>query len=375
MPDGSAYSGLLLADGLSEDGWEVHVAFGSEGPMVDEYGAAGHQTHVVPHDNWLRRDRTHQFVKDIWLEWRKASAFKAIVNALSLDLVYLNTVVSLAGAVAAHRMSVPCVWHLREMFADIGGEMRAPNWAIPLVRWVIHTHADQILANSTATASNLLGERVEGVSVIPNAVRSEFFEEDRTQAEGRSVFGLGPHDLVIGVPGTLRPMKGHPFFFDAVAPILRDRNEVRVVVTGGGTDEFTTRLKEKVRDHEIEDKVYFLGWVEDMPAFYRACDMVCIPSRAEPFGRTVIEAFAVGTPVVATAVGGLKEVIRNGKNGLLVSYDDEEALSEAIYRLVENSELRREIAEEAHKEGRKKYTGHKYKEKISSVIEDLFPDK
>ena len=64
------------------------------------------------------------------------------------------------------------------------------------------------------------------------------------------------------------------------------------------------------------DRIHFVGWVEDMPAFYRACDMVCIPSRAEPFGRTAIEAFAVGTPVVATAVGGLQEIVEDERTGL-----------------------------------------------------------
>ena len=127
--DGSAFSGLLVADGLRQAGWDTHVAFGFHGPMVAEYEQAGHHTHVIPHKNWLRRGWTPQFVKDVAQEWGRASDFEALISSLHPSVVYLNTVVSLAGAVAARRGGVPCVWHLREMFSDIGGEMHAPRWA------------------------------------------------------------------------------------------------------------------------------------------------------------------------------------------------------------------------------------------------------
>ena len=294
--DGSAHSGLLLADGLRKAGWDTHVAFGFEGPMTERYAAAGHEVSVVPHKNWLRRTHAHQFAKCVWNEWRRAEALERLIEERCPDLVYVNTVVSLAGALAARRTDTPCIWHLREMFADIGGEMQAPGWTVPLVRWMIRAHADRLVANSEATARNLLGERAEAATVIPNAVGVAFFEEGRSQQEAREAFDLPEEGPVVGVPATLRPVKGHPFFFDAVAPLLRKRPELRAAVTGKGTDAFTARLEGQIQDLGIEGQVEMLGWVEDMPAFYRACDLVCLPSRAEPFGRTAIEAFATGTP-------------------------------------------------------------------------------
>lgn len=368
--DGSAHSGLLLANGLRDAGWVTHVAFGFEGPIIERYAAAGHQTHVVPHKNWLRRGRTHQFVKDVYLEWQKAAAFESLMGKIAPDVVYLNTVVSLAGAVAARRREMPCVWHLREMFAEIGGEMHAPNWAIPLVRWVIRRHADRLVANSTATARNLLGGYTSDATVIPNAVRTAFFDEDRTQTETRSGFGLTEDTPLIGVPGTLRPMKGHPFFFNAVAPLLRGRDELRVAVTGEGEADFTHQLKEQIRDLGIQDRVVFLGWIEDMPAFYRACDLVCVPSRAEPFGRTAIEAFAVGTPVVASAVGGLNEIVTDEETGLLVPYGDD-ALANSLRRLLESPDLRQTICANARREAEEKYHEQVYKKRIASLVAEM----
>jgi glycosyltransferase involved in cell wall biosynthesis len=366
--DGSAHSGLLLADGLREAGWDTHAAFGFEGPIIERYAAAGHETHVLPHDNWLRRHRTHQFAKDVWLEWRKASIFNALIEEVQADLVYLNTVVSLAGAVAARRQGVPCVWHLREMFADVGGEMRAPSWAVPLVRRIIRAHADRIVANSTATARNVLAGSEDGVDVIPNAVRAPFFEEERTQEDARAVFSLSRDGPIVGVPGTLRPMKGHPFLFDAAASVLRERENLQVAVTGDGDGEFVAQLKRQVDELGIADRVHFLGWVKDMPAFYRACDLVCIPSRAEPFGRTAIEAFATGTPVIATAVGGLQEIVTDGETGRLVPYGDEEALAAAVQQSLERPALRRKMANHARQVAEEKYHERVYKNRIGEVV-------
>jgi glycosyltransferase involved in cell wall biosynthesis len=371
--DGSAHSGLLLADGLREAGWDTHVAFGFEGPMTERYAAAGHEVSVVPHKNWLRRTHAHQFAKDLWLEWRRAEAIERLIEETGADLVYVNTVVSLAGALAARWTGTPCIWHLREMFADIGGEMQAPGWTVPLVRWVIRAHADRLVANSAATARNLLGERADEATVIPNAVGTAFFEEDRSQKVARAAFDLPLDVPIVGVPATLRSVKGHPFFFDAVAPVLRKRPKLRVAVTGEGTDPFTARLERQIRDLRIEGQVEMLGWVEDMPAFYRACDLVCLPSRAEPFGRTAIEAFAVGTPVVATAVGGLQDIVTDGDTGLLVPYGDEEALAEAVRRGLGDADLREQLAEAARREGEEKYHERVYKKRISSLVAETTP--
>lgn len=367
--DGSAHSGLLLADGLREAGWETHVAFGFEGPIIERYATAGHETYVVPHDNWLRRGRTHHFAKDVWQEWGTAAAFETLIEDVRPDAVYLNTVVSLAGALAARRQDVPCVWHLREMFADVGGEMGAPRWAVPLMRRLVRWHADRLVANSKATARNLMGSSRSAVDeVVPNAVRTTFFEEDRPQEEARAAFDLPLDGPVVGVPGTLRPMKGHPFFFDAVAPVLQTRKGLRVAVTGGGENEFFGRLRAQVDALGVQEQVRFLGWVEDMPAFYRACDLVCVPSRAEPFGRTAIEAFATETPVVATAVGGLAEIVTDGETGRLVSYGDEKSLAAAVRELLDRPELRQKMTVSARRAAEENYHERVYKDRISKVV-------
>jgi glycosyltransferase involved in cell wall biosynthesis len=354
---------------MLEAGWKTHVAFAFEGPLLEVYEESGHVTTIVPHSSWLRHCRTDRFVRDIWQEWQKAHAFEALLEGVQPDIVYLNTAVSLAGVIAARRAGVRCIWHLREMFSDIGGEMHAPRWAMPFVRKIFQWGATRLVANSTPTAVNLLGEgAAHQATIIPNAVRSDFFEEDQSRETTRRMLHLPLKNPLIGVPGTFRPAKGHPFFLRAIEPLLIKDPSLQVAITGGMESLYAEDVRQQAGDLAGADRVHFVGWVEDMPAFYRACDVVCIPSRAEPFGRTAIEAFAAGTPVVASAVGGLQEIITDSETGLLVPYDDDEALRAALHRLLSSPDLRRKMSAHAREAAEEKYHEQVYKKRVASIV-------
>ena len=108
-----------------------------------------------------------------------------------------------------------------------------------------------------------------------------------------------------------------------------------------------------------------------MPSFYRACDLACIPSRAEPFGRTVIEAFAAGVPVIATAVGGIAETVDDEETGLLVPYGNDQLLTDALERLTADDALRERIRTRARTVARKEYHERVYKQRILEVVENV----
>ena len=367
--DGSAFSGLLTAHGLREAGWAVTAAFASDGPMRAAYADAGFQTVLAPHKNWLRAGHPLRAARNAL---RQAGAGRRIAEALPKpDLVYLNTGASFAGAVAARRWGVPCVWHLRELLSDAGGELVVPPGARPLVRATFRRLASRLVVNSAAVAENVLGsELAREAEVVFNAVGPRFFEEARSRTEARAALGLPTEGLLLGVPGTLRPMKGHPFLFEAVAPLLARRPELRVAVTGAGAPHYEAQLRADVAARGIGDRVTFTGSIADMPAFYRACDVSCVPSRSEPFGRTVVESFAVGTPVAATAVGGILETVRDGENGLLVPYGDAAALTAALDRLLAEPGLRSALASAARADAERRFAESAYKARVAAIVAD-----
>jgi glycosyltransferase involved in cell wall biosynthesis len=95
---------------------------------------------------------------------------------------------------------------------------------------------------------------------------------------------------------------------------------------------------------KILDRVRFLGWCEDAPGLLAACDMLVVPSRIEPLGNTIIEAWAAGKPVIASQSAGPSELIASGENGLLVSIDDADGLARAMTGLAGDRALRARLA-------------------------------
>jgi glycosyltransferase involved in cell wall biosynthesis len=348
------------------------VAFGHEGSMVREYRQCGHSVSVVPHKNWLRRSHPARFLRDLYVEIGKARTFRALLSDTRPALVYVNTAVSLAAAVAARRMNIPCVWHLRELFHDEGGEMRAPGVARPFISHTIRRLASRVVANSDIVARNMLGPRhAQAAEVVPNCVDECFFTCVTTPSQARLELGLPPQGILIGVPGTLRAAKGQPFFLDALHRLRRRDIDVFAVITGTGEAAFEDQLERQMAGLGLASRVFMPGEVRNMASFYRACDLICVPSRSESFGRVVIEAFASGSPVIATAVGGINDIVRDGEDGVLTPYGDVESLAAKMEELIEQADVRARLASRAREKAEALYREPGHGARINRIVEEV----
>jgi glycosyltransferase involved in cell wall biosynthesis len=177
------------------------------------------------------------------------------------------------------------------------------------------------------------------VSVLPNPAPE--VPELPPRAELRGELGLdGP---TLASAGRLGPQKALGVALEAVAGVPA----VSLVIAGDGPDR--AALEARARDLGVDGRTRFLGSVsrEVVLRLFRAADATVLSSSWENLPHTVLEALAVGSPVIATSVGGVPEVVRDGENGLLVPPSDPDALSSAIRRLLTNDELRRRLGEAA----------------------------
>ena len=372
-PSGSPTSGLMVVEALQELGAQVHVIFAQDGSMRLDYEARGCTTEILPHGQWLAGGPKHRRLRRWIRDWQAARQIAQRLRRLRPALVYVNTLTGLSGALAAKWCRVPCIWHIRELFDDVGGEMHDP-WpgGRKAVRWCLESLADRVVVISRAVWENVLGPSCAGKTVlIPNAVEDRFFELTLTREEARRQLGLPIERPIVGVPGTLRPVKGHEFFLQALPGVVASVPSVLAAITGDGDPAYRQRLLDLVAANNLNEHVVFLGTVPDMAVFYRACDVVCIPSRAEPFGRTAIEAMAIGTPVVATRVGGLGEIINAGKTGLLVEYPDTRNLGRSLVQVVQNTQLYRRLASCANASAQHDYCIPRFRRRLLSVITEL----
>lgn len=372
ITDGSFFSALIIANFLKIKGFEIHVIFGFEGSGIDLYKLNEHKTYVIFHKNWLRRSQTFLFLKDLIIEIKRFSIFLKLFKDIQPQVVYVNSIVSLSGAVAGYLCKMPVIWHIRELFSNIGGEMYCPEWAKPFVRKLIMTVAYKIITNSNAVKENIFGIYHSNIfETIPNAVAENYFESKISNRDARNFLQLSDKKTIIGVPGTLRPMKGHPFFLKSFAKLIQSQPDILAIISGRSEDGYAQYLRNLVEELGLSNNVFFVGQVFDMRYFYRACDCICIPSVTEPFGRVVIEAFACEVPVIATNVGGIPEIITNGETGLLVEYGDEEEMALAIQQILQDSELRYILTRNARLKAIDEFSIAIHGERILGVVREV----
>src|SRR5204862_1426379 len=180
--------------------------------------------------------------------------------------------------------------------------------------------------------------------VVPVGIDLESLVERRVpRDEARAALGLPQDGPIVGCVGRLVPIKDHEMLFQAAARLLRERPDVTFVLAGDG--ELREGLKARAREL-LGDRCVFLGWVQDLPTLYAAFDVVALTSKLEGTPVSLIEAAAAGKPVVATRVGGVREVVRDGETGLLVSSADPVAVAMSLHTLLDDPEGARRMGEE-----------------------------
>jgi len=370
-PSGSPLSGLLIVKALRARGWDVDAVFGRPGSCAALYAAAGCAVHDLPHGSWLSANRWFRQVLRWRSEWSAARRFSRLMKEIRPDLVYVNNITGVAAALAARWHGIPCVWHLREQFQDVGGDVRDPPLGgRAVVRLALDRLAAHVVAVSHAVRRNVFGDRpAPRVTVVPNAAFAEFFHEHRSPVECRRLLGLPLGVPIIGMPGALRPMKGHGFFLEAARRANVRHPDARFAITGSGQPAYRAQLEESIAGTPLADRVPFLGTVTDMAAFYRACDVICVPSQADACPRTAIEPLAIGTPVIGSDVGGISETLDHGRTGLLVPYGDAAALGTAFLRLLDDPDERSRLAAAARSRAEAEHREELYCGRILRIID------
>ena len=185
-----------------------------------------------------------------------------------------------------------------------------------------------------------IGVDEQRIDVIPNGVdASAFTGVDRSDA--RRALLLDATRPVVGLIGRITEQKGQEDFVEAALAIAVDRPEPLFVMVGFAEDaELQQRLRQKIAVFGLSDRIRFLGNRDDMASVYAALDLVVAPSRWEGFGMMLIEAMAAGRPIVATRVGAIPEIVRDGRTGVLVEPRDAQALARAITGMLDDPQRR-----------------------------------
>jgi len=235
-----------------------------------------------------------------------------------------------------------------------------------------HQLADYVVVISQAAENALLAAGVspEKIRLIYSSLDCDWFKPEAGEraAAFRRELGLAPDWPLVGSVAVLNPRKGMNFLLEAIPLLRQTQPDIRLVIAGEGP--IHNALARQARQPGIADRVFFLGEQKDVRPLLASLAVFVLPSVAEGLGVAVLEAMAMAKPVVASKVGGLPELVEDGKTGFLVEPQNPSALAEAIARLLQEPELQRRMGEKA----RLRVEEHFSREQMVIKTETLYYD-
>jgi glycosyltransferase involved in cell wall biosynthesis len=205
---------------------------------------------------------------------------------------------------------------------------------------------DHLIAVSHATRDEMLAVGLDPgkITVIHNAIDTEAWSPVTVSRDLRGKLGLADHFPVIGYVGRITPEKDLVTWLQAAALVSRACPRAGFVLFGEGRDGQTQQdLDALVTSLGIQDRVVFGGYRADPAPAYAACDLFLMSSLREGLPNSVLEAMALGLPVVSVDVAGVKELVENGSTGFILAQRDSEGLARALIRLATDHDLRRRM--------------------------------
>jgi glycosyltransferase involved in cell wall biosynthesis len=311
---GSTASSLVLAQALQEAGHRVHImTHGSGGRVTDEANALGLAvTRLPPLSAIPGYARADCFRVEQLLAFRAA---RAAITKLELDIVHTNDITMLRSW-AAPTFSSPAalVAHWRSNFRE--------SWSVKTALRA----ASRVIAVSQYSFDKLPGWVQRKGAVEFNAFNLSMSDEGwmRAQVQVRARLGLPLDAVLVGIFGNHIVRKRTHVLADVLRDITHtaDGRPVYGLACGGRAEPYDHELDEKTAAFGLESRLLRPGFVRPVEDWMAACDVILAPAVDEPLARNVLEAQALGIPVVVSTDGGLREVIRDGENGLLCDPHD-----------------------------------------------------
>jgi glycosyltransferase involved in cell wall biosynthesis len=337
------------------------------GELADDLAAAGVPVLIRPLAVLRRSLMSVRGISRVGAAWAAdAGGLGRLARSHGVALVHTNTSVTLGGAAAARVAGVPHVWHVREIY--VGFERWWPAYRRLLLS------ADVLPCVSQATVEQFDGAsraRVlhDGLAVVPG--RAE-------RSAARAAFGLADDATVVAVLGRISGWKGQDVVVRALGEqSLRGRDDVVALIAGEpwrGEERHQRELHQLADTLGVAARVRHVGFRPDVDTVYGAADVVAVPSKhPDPFPNAALEAAAAGCCVVASAHGGLPEMLRDGETARLVAPGDAGALAATIAELADDPAQRARLGAAAAADVTRRFSTARMLDEVQALYDELLP--
>jgi glycosyltransferase involved in cell wall biosynthesis len=334
-------------------GWEAHVAAPGDGPLAAECRARGatfDAIHCGPYSRG-RKSAADVFRFAVDLP-RLCSEIRRLTERYNARLLYVNGPRLLPAASWAVNGHMPILFHCHSYLR--------PRYALWLAGRSLRSSNATVVANCRFVARPLNGHiDLSRLYVVYNGVPDSPYPREAFVPGGI---------WRIGVIGRIAPEKGQAEFLEAARLLVKFHPDCRFIICGAAATNYLARVRQLAAGLPVE----FIGWRQDVYAVLKELDVLVVPSApGEATTRVILEAYAAGVPVVATASGGIPEVLDNGETGLLVERFTPYALANRIHALMSTPPARlREFSENARAAWRERYSLERYRQRMVEIIDE-----
>jgi glycosyltransferase involved in cell wall biosynthesis len=342
-------------------GLDLSVVFLEDGPMVRAFREQGIPTAVVEAGR----------LRDVGRYARVVRAISADAQRHGADvIVSWMTKAHLYASLAAKHAGVPALWY----------QHGVPNPADPITRLATMLPAQGILAcsQSIADAQQALFPYRPTRSVPPCVDLARFSADALPDPiAARSGLGLPVNGPLVGIVARLQRWKGVHVYVDAMARVLENVPSAHGVIVGGQHDlepDYSTFIAERIQSLGLSDRIRCAGFQSNVPLWMQAMDVFVHASDREPFGMVIIEAMALGKPVIASAEGGPKEIITSGVDGVLVPYGASDLLATTIIDYLSRPRFASRIGAAARHRA-SEFSDRRYADRFAQAVAHTLPTR
>jgi len=332
---------LLFLTHLDRSKFFVVVVLPTLGPLQLALEQLGIEVHLAPvlkiYRDIIKPNNLIKFSK----QFKTSLHFlESLHKKHHFDLIYSNTLAVLLGMFFARKHKVKHLWHVHEI-------VERPKAIAQLFPKLLNQYADVVVCNSTATQNNLvqrLPQLKNKIQLIYNGLETQ---KNQFSNATKPDFGFSNHDTVITLVGRISRLKGHQWVLQTLVNELSNVQNLKFLFVGSpveGQEFYLENIQLFIKTHQLESKVKILPFSKNLADIWAITDVALMPStEAESFGLVAAEAMLAQKPVIASDLGGLKEVIIPNETGFLVEHFNEKELKNAILKFLDHPNLKQEF--------------------------------
>lgn len=365
---GSGIHTLITTNGLDKSRYEVEFACAPNGPLIDRVVSEGIKFRPVR--NFVQKISIYNDVMAllelVWLMKREV-----------YDIVHThNSKAGFVGRLAARIAKVPIVVHTIHGFAFHEFEKPPRQKLFILLERFAARFADKLITVSEPLRHWGLGlgiGRINKYITIYDGIEIDRFKLNFDIEKKKQEFGIKATDLIVGVVSKLWEGKGHRCILQAARSVVTKVPNVKFMFVGEGY--LREELEVLTQQLGLSDYVIFTGFRTDIPELTAIFDVAILASFFEGLGRVLLEAMVLGKPVIATKVGGIVDVVDDGKTGILVPPNDSAALANAMIKMLLDEDLRLRMGIAGREKIDARFSARTMVSQIEKVYRELLDEK